>query len=150
MRKREKAGALGIPEYQNQSIEGFQVLIAASVLAHNDDPVYQRKPLTALKSELATVAASRPPRALQVLRSVLIGVEWHDADDPDIDTYIAKYFGTGPDPANRVAWSLKHHKHPLKTNNVEIINMAQSLPPGLGKTRNAGPLAQGRMYPRCH
>jgi tetratricopeptide (TPR) repeat protein len=120
-----KLKAKPIPGYESQSIEGFRVLIAASVLAHKDDPNYLRKPLAVLKSELRTVASSLPPQAVRALRSILIWVEWYDADDPDIGRYVARYDWVGPDPANRKAWGLRKNKHPLKSNNVEIINMQE-------------------------
>jgi hypothetical protein len=119
-----KLRANPISGYKSETIEGFHVLLAASVLAHNDDPIYQRKPLAVLKRELAIVAGSLPSRAVSALRSILIWVEWYDAEDPDIgNNIVAKYYSVGGGPSGRAAWSLSKRKHPLKANNVEIINM---------------------------
>jgi tetratricopeptide (TPR) repeat protein len=99
--------------YKSETIEGFHVLPAAHVLAHNDDPAYQRKPLAVLKSELVTVAGSLPSKAVRALRSILIWVEWHDAEDPDLSKgVIAKYYAVGKGPGIQSAWSLSKHKHP--------------------------------------
>jgi tetratricopeptide (TPR) repeat protein len=77
-KKRLTAGP--IPGYQDRVIEGFHALVANDVLAHNDDPAYQRKPLDVLKAELATVATVLPPRAVRALRTILIWVEWDQAN----------------------------------------------------------------------
>jgi tetratricopeptide (TPR) repeat protein len=118
---KKKLKASPIPGYKVQKIEGFTVLIADSVFTHNDDPGFQRKPLEALKSELFTVANVLPRRAVTALRTILIWVEWYDDYDPDINGgVVAKYYGAS---GNRFLWGLREHKHPLKANNVEIINM---------------------------
>lgn len=110
-----------IPGYKHQKIEGFDVLVHEAVIEHNDDAEYKRKPLDVLELELSTITGILPPKAVDVLRKLVIWVEWHDEEDPDLQRgAIAKYYYTS---GNRSLWSLRKGKHPLKANNVEIINM---------------------------
>jgi tetratricopeptide (TPR) repeat protein len=117
-KERLKAGP--IPGYKLKTIEGFKVLVANAVFEHDDDPVYERKPLEVLESEVRTVATTLPPRAVHDLQRILIWVEWHDDADPDIGRAVAKYYGVAGDV---VLFALANHKHLLKANSVEIINM---------------------------
>jgi tetratricopeptide (TPR) repeat protein len=111
-KKKLKAGP--IPGYKDQVIEGFHVLIANDVLAHNDDPMFQRNPIDVLKLELGTVASVLPSQAVRALRTIPIWVEWNDEFTPD--KALAKYYAGG-------LWPLDPRKHPLKSNCVEICNM---------------------------
>jgi hypothetical protein len=118
-KKRLQAGP--IPGYKHETIEGFHVLIANSVFKHNDDSTYERKPLDVLKLELGMVTKALPRRAVRALQTILIWVEWHDENDPDLaKNVLAKFYGASGD---KVLWALTKHKHPLKANSVEIINM---------------------------
>jgi tetratricopeptide (TPR) repeat protein len=109
-----------VPGYTEQTIEGFHVLIADSVFGHNNDPVYERKPLDVLKSELTTVSSVLPRRALRALRTIVIWVEWGEEDAPVCRRVAARYYGVSGDP---FLWALRENKHPLKANSVEITNM---------------------------
>ncbi len=109
-----------VPGYRARTIQGFHVFIASSVFAHNDDPEYDPKPLDVLEGELTTVSTVLPKRAVKVLRTVLIWVEWHDDRDPAIGKAVAKYIGAG---GNLVLWGLTNNKHPLKGNSIDIIDM---------------------------
>ncbi|HMF14427.1 MAG TPA: hypothetical protein VKE94_19055 [Gemmataceae bacterium] len=109
-----------IPGYKHRNIEGFDVLLHAKVLEHENDPDFKRKPLDVLELELNTITRSLPPRTVNVLHGIVIWVEWDDTSDPEHGVAVAKYYGVW---GNRAMWSLSNDKHPLKANNVEIISL---------------------------
>jgi len=117
---KKKALANPIPGYERRVIEGFDVLLGKEVLENNDSAKFKRKPADVLELELNTICRSLPPRTVKLLRTIVIWVEWEDKDDPDFGKAVAKYYGVW---GNRAMWSLREGKHPLKANNVEIINM---------------------------
>ncbi len=118
---KEKLLAQAIPGYKHRVIEGFDLLLNSEVLEHNDDKEYKRKPLDVLELELGTINRSLPPRPVNALRTVVIWVEWHDKEDPDLARgVLAKYYGVW---GNAPLWALTKGKHPWKANNIEIINM---------------------------
>jgi hypothetical protein len=122
----DKAGAKGkgkgpVPGYKKMTIQGFTVLVNKSVEENNDDPAWKRKPLEVLDLELTTIVRRLPTRYVAGLRKILLWVEWEDRDDPDLKLgVVAKYYGVY---GNLAEWSLSKGKHPLKANNVEVINM---------------------------
>jgi hypothetical protein len=109
-----------VPGYKHRNIEGFDVLLHSKVLEHADDAKYKRKPLDVLELELNTITRSLPPNTVQLLRSIIIWVEWDDTEDPDYNAAVAKYYGVWGD---RALWSLRNDKHPGKANNIEIISL---------------------------
>jgi len=109
-----------VPGYAHRNIEGFDVLIHGEVLGHANDAAYKRKPLDVLELELNTITRALPPRTVNVLRGIVIWVDWDDTTDPDYGAAVAKYYGVW---GNRAAWSLREDKHPGKANNVEIISL---------------------------
>jgi hypothetical protein len=109
-----------IPGYKHRNIEGFDVLLHAKVLEHENDAAFKRKPLDVLELELNTITRALPPRTVKVLHGIVIWVEWDETDDPDYGAAIAKYYGVW---GNRAMWSLSNDKHPLKANNIEIISL---------------------------
>jgi hypothetical protein len=119
---KEKLLAKAIPGYEHRALEGFDLLINHEVLEHNQDTRYKRKPLDVLERELGTVNRALPPRALNVLRGIVIWVEWEERDDPDFNKgVVAKYYTAGGTKA--LLWELSTKKHPWKLNNVEITNL---------------------------
>jgi hypothetical protein len=109
------------PGYKVQRIHGFTLLINNAVFTNNTDSRWKRKPLDVLELELGTISRRLPDRDVQVLRSILIWVEWQDRADPDVKRgAVAKYYGVY---GNVRLWSLAKHKHPKKANNIEIVNM---------------------------
>src|SRR5262249_32620230 len=94
--------------------------LQSKVLDNADYPKFKRKPLDVLELELNTITRVLPPRTVQVLRGIVIWVEWDDVDDPDHGFAVAKYYGVW---GSRALWSLTENKHPLKANNVEIISL---------------------------
>jgi hypothetical protein len=109
-----------IPGYRHRNIEGFDVLIQDAVFENEKTTNFKRKPLEVLELELGTITRVLPPRTVNVLRHIVIWVEWDDEDDPDYGRAVAKYYGVW---GNRAMWSLNESKHPLKANNVEIISL---------------------------
>jgi hypothetical protein len=109
-----------IPGYQHRKIEGFDVLLHSKALDHANDPEFKRKPLDVLELELNTITRVLPPRTVNVLRGIVIWVEWDDDTDPDYGIAVAKYYGVW---GNRAMWSLRQDKHPGKANNIEIISL---------------------------
>jgi hypothetical protein len=109
------------PGYKRQRIQGFTLLISNAVYRANEDERWKRKPLDVLDLELGTIARRLPEAGVNLLRRLLIWVEWEDRSDPDFARRIvAKYYGVY---GNVRLWSLGKGKHPLKANNIEIINM---------------------------
>lgn len=117
---KKKTLASPIPGYTHRVIEGFDVLIQDAVIEHDKDEKTKRKPTDVLELELGTITRVMPPRCVQVLRSIIVWVDWDDEDDPDHGRAVAKYYGVW---GNRALWSLNRSKNPLKANNVEIISM---------------------------
>lgn len=110
-----------IPGYTHKKIEGFDCLIHDEVLRNNDDSKWERSPLDVLELELGTVSRVLPKKVENVLHSVVVWIEWHDTQDRDIQTSVAKYYGVSG--GSRLGWSLTEKKHPGKANNVEVISM---------------------------
>ncbi|MFO0929618.1 MAG: hypothetical protein U0736_21740 [Gemmataceae bacterium] len=107
--------------YRKQAIQGFTLYIHEDVFKNNDDPKWDRKPLDVLDLELSTIVKKLPPRAVTALRRLLVWIEWADESDPDLDRgVVAKYYGVY---GNLALWSLGKNKHPLKANNIEVVNM---------------------------
>lgn len=119
--KDKPKAAAGIPGYKKQTIQGFTLLIHDEVYKQNDDAKWKRKPLDVLDLELGTVVRRLPEKGVKVLQRLTIWIEWHDDADPDLEKgVVAKYYGVS---GNLGLWSLGKNKHPLKANNVEVINM---------------------------
>jgi hypothetical protein len=110
-----------IPGYTHKKIEGFDCLVHEEVLKNNDDSKWERSPLDVLELELGTVSRVLPKKVENVLHSVVVWIEWHDTQDRDIQTSVAKYYGVSG--GSRLGWSLAEKKHPGKANNVEVISM---------------------------
>ncbi|MCI0640936.1 MAG: hypothetical protein L0Y72_27000 [Gemmataceae bacterium] len=69
------------PGYQPMLIEGFTVVISKECLKHKDDEMYERKPLDVLEGELKTIVKLMPEKTVNVLRNILIWVEWNESVD---------------------------------------------------------------------
>lgn len=107
--------------YQRQTIQGFTLFIHTDVLSNDRDERWQRKPLDVLDLELGTIVKKLPPKAVAALRRLLVWIEWEDPSDPDVERgVVAKYYGVY---GNLAMWSLGKNKHPLKANNIEVVNM---------------------------
>jgi hypothetical protein len=121
-RDKAKPKALAhIPGYKKQALQGFTLLVNDAVYEHNDDPLWRRKPLDVLDLELGNIVRRLPEKHVQALQRLLVWVEWEDRSDPDLARgVVAKYYGVS---GGLALWSLGKGKHPLKANNVEIINM---------------------------
>src|SRR5262249_37089600 len=110
-----------VPGYKKATIQGFTLLINEEVYKHNDDELWNRKPLEVLELELGTIVKRLPAGCVKELRKILLWNEGGDKDDPDLRSGSgAKYHGT---LGNLALWSLAKGKHPGKANNVEVINM---------------------------
>jgi hypothetical protein len=109
-----------IKGYQTKMIHGFTVLVSDEVIEKNDEKKWARTPLEVLDLELGTIVRVIPAKPVDALRKILIWVEWEDKDDPEYPKAVAKYYGV---IGNRALWSFSKKKHPLKANNIEIVNM---------------------------
>lgn len=108
-----------VPGYRRMVIEGFTLLVSDDVLKHNDDK-FDKKPLEVLELELKTLVRVLHVRALNVIRNVLIWVEWNEAQDLTNGregSAVAVYYG------GHQLSMLKQGKHPLKANAVSILSM---------------------------
>jgi len=104
-----------VPGYKHMTIEGFNLLVNREVLENNDDASYGRKPLDVLELELKIVTSIMTRSALDVLRKLLIWVEWDESEAQR--NAVAVYYG-----GHQLAL-LKQGKHPLKANNITVLRM---------------------------
>lgn len=115
-----KAGPLDAVEgYKRHTIEGFTLLISKQVL-DADVSGYERKPLDVLELELKAVSRMMTPKALGVLRKLLIWVEWDERMAPDNGrdgTVVAVYYG------GHQLSLIRRGMHPLKSKSVTILSM---------------------------
>jgi hypothetical protein len=90
------------------------------VFKNNEDEVWKRRPLDVLDLELGTIARKLPARTVTALRRLVVWIEWEERSDGDFGKVVAKYYGFS---GNLAVWSLSRGKHPLKANNIEVIDM---------------------------
>lgn len=109
-----------IPGYSKRIIGQFTVLVSDIVFKNSDDPAFEIGPIDVLEKELATVNSVFPAKTLAILHKLLIWVEWYDYDDPNIGVVAAQYHSV---IGGLSEWSFQFNKHPLKANNIEIIDM---------------------------
>jgi hypothetical protein len=74
---KQKSAPEAIPGYTIHKIQGFNVIINNDVLSQ-DVSQFRRKPLEVLDLELSTIVTLLPADAVQVLRRLLIWVEWDE------------------------------------------------------------------------
>ncbi|HEY5311433.1 MAG TPA: hypothetical protein VIK18_02900, partial [Pirellulales bacterium] len=109
-----------IPGYKVQLIEGFTVVLSAETLKNQDNKQFERKPLDVLDFELKTITRLLPPEAVNILRQLLIWVEWdeHEAmSNGRQGSAAAVYYG------GHQLHMLQEGKHPLKAQNITILSM---------------------------
>src|SRR5687767_3057165 len=70
-----------VPGYERRVIEGFTLLISKEVLNNNTTGSYERKPLEVLELELKTIVGIMNPKALELLRRLLIWVDWDEQQE---------------------------------------------------------------------
>ncbi len=108
-----------IEGYKRHTIEGFTLLVSKDVLAA-DTSGLQRKPLDVLELELKAVAKLMTPKALDVLRKLLIWVEWDERQtvgNGRDGSAVAVYYG-----GHQLAL-FRQGMHPLKSKSVTILRM---------------------------
>lgn len=108
-----------IPGYTIHKIQGFNVIINNEVLSQ-DVARFQRKPLEVLDMELSTIVTLLPADAVNVLRNLLIWVEWDEKvvmSNGRAGTAEAVYYG------GHQLQLLKDGKHPLKAKSVTVLSM---------------------------
>lgn len=109
-----------VPGYERHVIQGFTLLISQEVLHRNKTEKYERKPLEVLELELKTVVRIMNPKALAVLRRLILWVDWDEQEDLPSGRKglaTAMYYGS-----NQLSM-LKKGKHPLRSNTVSILRM---------------------------
>jgi hypothetical protein len=118
--KAGKAGPLDAVEgYKRHTIEGFTLLVNQAVL-DADASGFERKPLDVLELELKTVSRLMTPKALGVLRKLLIWVEWDErqpVSNGRDGTAVAVYYG------GHQLSLVRKGMHPLKSKSVTILSM---------------------------
>jgi hypothetical protein len=105
--------------YKRHTIEGFTLLVSQAVL-DADASGYERKPLDVLELELKTVSRLMTPRALGVLRKLLVWVEWDErqpVSNGRDGTAVAVYYG------GHQLSLVRKGMHPLKSKSVTILSM---------------------------
>ncbi len=111
---------LAVAGYDTRVIEGFKLLINKEVLDNNSTGKYERKPLDVLELELKAIVRVMNPKALETLRRLLIWVEWDERVELSSGRQgiaTAVYYG------GHQLSMLKKGMHPLKANNISILNM---------------------------
>jgi hypothetical protein len=109
-----------IPGYEVRVIEGFTVLLSKETLRMQAESKDERKPLEVLELELKTIARLFPPKALNVLRNILIWVEWNEEKPSSTGRkgqVVARYYG-----GHQLAMLAKGEQ-PGKAKNVTILSM---------------------------
>jgi hypothetical protein len=109
-----------IPGYEVRVIEGFTVLLSKETLRMQAESRDERQPLEVLELELKTIARLFPPRALNVLRNILIWVEWNEEKPSSTGRkgqVVARYYG-----GHQLALLAKGEQ-PGKAKNVTILSM---------------------------
>jgi hypothetical protein len=104
-----------VPGYKLMTIEGFNVLVNREVLDNNDDAAFERKPLDVLDLELKIISSIMKRSALDVLRKLIIWVEWDESEAGK--NWVAVYYG------GHQLSMLRRGKHPLKANNITVLRM---------------------------
>jgi hypothetical protein len=105
-----------VPGYTYREINGFRLLVNNTVLEQNERSTQRRKPMDALELELAMVARDLPPRAVAVLRTVPIWIEWHTSD-----ANVVAVYRSGNKPNKRYRYDSLEHA--VKSNCVEVVRM---------------------------
>ncbi|MBI1915193.1 MAG: hypothetical protein HYS12_10710 [Planctomycetes bacterium] len=108
------------PGYKTRLIEGFTVLLSKETLANADSSTYERKPLEVLEMELKTLTRIMPARALNILRTVRIWVDWSESKEVTngrMGSALAVYYG-----GHQLAM-LRKGEHPLRAKSVSILQM---------------------------
>jgi hypothetical protein len=108
------------PGYTPMVIEGFTVIVSQETLRHKNDAAFERKPLEILEGDLKTITRILPRPALNVLRSVLIWVEWNETKavtNGRSGNAVAFYCG------GHQLQLLKAGRHPLQAKSVILNDM---------------------------
>ncbi|HJZ58192.1 MAG TPA: hypothetical protein VKE74_24835 [Gemmataceae bacterium] len=108
-----------VPGYKLQKIEGVSFLIAEDVFKQ-DVSGYEPKPLEALELECKTLVRVLPPRALEMLRALVIWAEWDDKvllGNGRKGNSVATYHGATP------VEIVKQGKHPLQAKTITIHSL---------------------------
>ena len=114
-----------IPGYKYRSILGFNVLINHTVLEEQARSTQRRKPLEVLELELGMLVHTLPPRAVDILRQILIWVEWDKMDDVKNGPAMAQRAVACYHPGNNLKhrYSYTSAESFVKSNAVEIESM---------------------------
>jgi S1-C subfamily serine protease len=108
------------PGYKPMLMHGFTVIVSHETLRHNDEPTWESKPLDLLEADLKAISKIMPPPALNMLRHVLIWVEWNEkveATNGRTGKAVAFYAGGH----QMQLW--KEGRHPLQARSVIINDM---------------------------
>jgi hypothetical protein len=106
--------------YKGELIHGFHVYFSDETQKHLDDPQYQLKPHDVIDKELAGIERVMTSKALALLRTVVVFVEW---DQPESKVAggvaVARYWYDG----SRGVSMARSGLDPRKANNIEVLNM---------------------------
>jgi S1-C subfamily serine protease len=108
------------PGYTPMLVHGFTVIVSHETLRHNKDSALECKPLDLLEADLKAISKIMPPPALNVLRRVLIWVEWNEkveATNGRSGKAVAFYSGGH----QMQLW--KEGRHPLQARSIIINDM---------------------------
>ena len=109
-----------IPGYKILNIEGFTVVVSDETMKNQESSTYERKPLEVLELEFKAVTRLLKPEAVNVLRGLLIWVEWeekHAMANGRQGNAAAVYYG------GHQLQMLSKGLHPLKAKNITILSM---------------------------
>ncbi|MGL6074062.1 MAG: anthrax toxin lethal factor-related metalloendopeptidase [Fimbriiglobus sp.] len=117
--KIDEKSKIKIPEYKVYKIQGFTVLIHDSVMS-DAAMKYEKQPLDVLDGELATIVSVMSPKSVDVLRRLVIWVEWEDTrslENGRSGVSVAVYRGGSAEAM------LVQGLHPLKAKTIDVLNM---------------------------
>ena len=111
-----------VPGYKYRMILGFNVLIQRAVFEAQAASTARRKPLEVLELELSMLVHELPPRAVELLRQILIWVEWDKMEiAPGAEQRAVAVYHPGNNFKHRYAYTSAESF--VKSNAVEILTM---------------------------
>ena len=112
-----------VPGYKYREILGFRLLVNNKVLEEDTNSTDHRKPLAALELEFSMLIEDLPPRAINILRTIPIWVEWDRQEhilDRQSGIAVACYH---PGDKGKQRFRYDSLEEAVKSNCVEILSM---------------------------
>lgn len=110
-----------VPGYKYRELDGFRLLVNVKVVEEDEHSTDKVKPLQAVDMELTMMVRDLPPKAVAVLRTIPIWLEWETARDDEsrFGVTVAVYH-----PGNTLTQRYRYDtlEKAVKSNCVEVVN----------------------------